>query len=210
MPTDAEKGAAEFLRSRAVRYLIVPLAIETDSGAHANYLVYDRETATLERFEPHGGVARSKLDYHPEELDRELVQAFSPLIPGLKFLPPSGYSPRIGFQLFDNYERKHRSISDPGGFCAIWAIFWVFLRLSYRQLDQAELLKRFIDRVRREKLSFRGVIRDFSARVTGLRDGIFASHGLDINAWINTRYTQAQFRALSSDYEGQYRSVLHT
>lgn len=210
MPSDSAKGATEFLKASSVRYLICPLAIETEAGAHANYLVYDRETSTLERYEPHGGTARGKLNYHPNELDREIVRAFAPLLPGMRFLPPSGYSPRIGFQLFDNFERKQRSISDPGGFCAIWAILWVFLRLSYRQLSQEELIKRFIDRIRHEKLSFRSVIRDFSARVTCLRDKLFVPHNLDINAWINTRYNKEQFQALAADYERQFRLVLHT
>jgi ankyrin repeat protein len=210
MPIDAGKGAEEFLRTMSVRYLIVPLAIETTTGAHANYLVFDKDTGTLERFEPHGVTARGKLNYHPNELDRELVKAFTPLLPGLRFLPPSGYSPRIGFQLFDNFERKQRSISDPGGFCAIWAILWVFLRLSYRHFDQTELIKRFVDRIRHEKLSFRAVIRDFSARVTDLRDKLLVKRDLDINAWINTRYTKEQFRDLSSDYEQQFRSAIHT
>lgn len=204
VPIGADASAARFMASTC-RYLIVPLGIETKHGSHANYLIYDKTTDILERFEPHGGKIGARFNYESEELDRQLVTVFSTLLPGMTFLPPSGFLPRIGFQLFDNYEHNtYMNIGDPGGFCAIWSIWYVDLRLSYRSLTQDKLVRKLLDRIRQEGLSFRNMIRDYSGRITTIRDDLLSRHELDINALLNSdRFTHAQFMAVARDIETQ-------
>jgi hypothetical protein len=209
LPPEANAGFQRFQKLTNYRYLLVPLGIDTDVISHANYLVYDRTMDTLERFEPHGSQFRKKVEYKAEELDRQLEQTFQIYFPKMKYLSPTNYLPRMGLQILDTFERKQKFIGDAGGFCAIWAVFWVHLRLSYRQVKPEDLIQRLIERIRLEKKSFRGVIRDFSGRITTLRDQLlFQPNKLQINQWINILYTSEQFNRVMQNYQQSFRQIM--
>jgi ankyrin repeat protein len=193
-PMDYERSLAAFLANPKFRYLLVPLGIETAEGSHANYLMFDKETKIMERFEPHGALAPEKLDYKPTMLDELLEAKFAKHIPGLIFHQPVHYLPRIGFQLLDNFEHnKYRNISDPGGFCALWCIWYIDQRLNYRHYKKKELVAKLIDKARQQKISFRTLVRNFSKNITDLRDKVLAEFDLDINDWLNDNYSETAY-----------------
>jgi hypothetical protein len=93
---------------------------------HFNFMVYDKEENNVYRFEPNGGVVNF---YNSPALDVMLKEKFKswgdigyksmndfcPMIPGKKgSRGPQGLENRLEEQL-----------TDPGGFCAYWSIFFI-------------------------------------------------------------------------------------
>ena len=96
----------------------------------------------------------------------------------------------IGLQSFDIVEQKTKNIGDPGGFCALWSIWYADMRITYQDLDRKKLFKKMIKYIKSQNISFRNIIRNYSKNITLLRDSIFDSIGITINDWINDKYTQ--------------------
>ena len=91
------------------RYIIIPVGIEMRAGSHANYLLYDRNTNEIERFEPHGSSIPRGLNYNPSLLDDILELRFKEINNDIKYIRPVDYLPKIGFQLLDVYERNKKN-----------------------------------------------------------------------------------------------------
>ena len=173
------------------RFIIIPLGIDLKAGAHANYLIYDIKNNSVERFEPHGSTIPPGLQYNPNLLDEILESRFKIINENIKYYRPKDFLPKIGFQLMDIYENK-RKIGDPGGFCAVWALWYVDMRLTYRDLSNKELVKVLIRSLRTQNISVKNMIRNYAKNCIEIRDKILNKAGLDINDWINGDYTDDQ------------------
>jgi len=123
-------------------------------------------------------------DAQLKELDQEI-----------KYIRPYEFLPKVGFQLFDIVERDKKKIGDPG-FCAIWSIWYVSQRLTYKDIKREELVKILIDLIKRQNVSFKNMIRNYSAKIVRLRDDLFKKSNLNINDWINEQYTETQYHTL--------------
>jgi len=121
---DCIKGGSEFI--------IIPLGIEMKAGSHANYIIFDVKANTVERFEPHGSSNPPGLNYEPSILDELIESRFKIFNESIKYYAPKDYEPKVGFQLLDIFESNRKKIGDPGGFCALWAIWYVDMRLTYK------------------------------------------------------------------------------
>lgn len=143
------------MRTCQKRFLIFPLILSScEVGAgHANYLILDREKATLEKFEPNGAafyneeIARV---FDIVEMDIRIVRYFNQVFARLgdsrkiTFLTPVGRC-ELGPQhlqaeadewdlVVDEARRR-----DPGGFCLAWSLWYTDLRLSNPQLSTDEV-----------------------------------------------------------------------
>ena len=98
--------------------------------------------------------------------------------------------PKIGFQYFDIMETKKKNIGDPGGFCALWSIWYTDMRLTYPHIDRKKLVKKMIKSIKEQNISFRNLIRNYSKNVLDLRDSLFQNVNMSINDWINDQYTE--------------------
>ena len=174
------------------RFIIIPLGIESREGNHANYLIYDSQINEIERFEPHGYNTPPGLYYNPSLLDGILESRFKNINENIKYIRPSDYLPKIGFQLMDVRENKKRKIGDPAGFCALWCIWYVDMRLTYRDTDRKKLANLLIKTVRSQNISFRNMIRNYSKYIIEIRDEILKKSDMDINDWLNDEYTDIQ------------------
>jgi ankyrin repeat protein len=174
------------------KFVIIPLGIEMKEGSHANYIIYDVEKKIIERFEPHGSTTPPGLNYNPELLDNILYSRFKELDKNVKYLKPKDYLPKIGFQLLDIFETKKKKIGDPGGFCALWVIWYVDMRLTYNELEPEKLVKKLINSIRTNNISVKNMIRNYAVNVIKLRDEILNYANLDINNWINDEYNESQ------------------
>ena len=170
-------------------FVIIPLGIELQQGSHANYLIYDVKNNQIERFEPHGSTTPPGLNYNPDLLDKILFTRFKELNENIKYLKPKDYLPKIGFQLLDIYETKKKKIGDPGGFCALWAVWYVDMRLTYRNLSPEKLVKKLVKSIRTNNISIKNMIRNYAVHIIKSRDEILQSAGLDINNWLNDEYS---------------------
>jgi ankyrin repeat protein len=175
--------------SKDTSFVLIPLGIELQQGSHANYLIYDVKNNIIERFEPHGSTTPPGLNYNPDLLDKILYTRFKEINENIKYLKPKDYLPKIGFQLLDIYETKKKKIGDPGGFCALWAIWYVDMRLTYRTLSPEKLVKKLVKSIRTNNISIKNMIRNYAVNVIKSRDLILGTAGLDINNWLNDEYS---------------------
>lgn len=129
---------------------------QTINIAHANVLIYDKKSFSLERFDPHG--FNDKFD--TPHLDLILPDFFSYYLPINNFYTPLSYCPRISFQLRE--ENIEKLSTDPGGFCSAWTLWYIDLRLSNPDISRKEIVQFAINNISNSG-SFRIFIRNYSS-----------------------------------------------
>lgn len=170
-------------------YIVIPLGIDTPIGSHANMIIIDNNKKTIERFEPNGADEPRGMKYNQELLDEILVNKFNSLLEKYKYLKPSDYLPVVGFQLLEITETdKCSKIGDPNGFCAVWCVWWVSMRVKYKKYDQKKLVLELIRTIKFKNLKFKNLIRNFSVSITELRDEELNKHKLTIDDWMLKNY----------------------
>lgn len=180
------------VKSKA-RFVIIPIGIEMKSGSHANYLIYDKHVKEVERFEPHGGTTTLiGFNYNSQYLDEVLSDYFKSIDKDIQYIKPKDYIPKIGFQLMDSQEDKNKRIGDPGGFCALWSIWYVDQRLTYHSYDRKTLIENLFDNIKIQGISYRNMIRNYSKNIINQRDILLKKINIDINDWLNDNYTYTQ------------------
>ena len=178
------------------RFIIIPLGIELKIGSHANYLIYDRKTNEIERFEPYGSEPPHGFNYDADLLDNILAFKFNEIDSKIKYIEPNKYLHKIGFQYHDIYEPKTGKIGDPSGFCALWSIWYADNRLKYPDIDRKSLVKKLVKEIKIKNVSFKNLIRNYSTTITDLRDKVLVAAGITINDWMNDQYNEKQYKII--------------
>jgi|694.fasta_scaffold128050_2 ankyrin repeat protein len=181
------------INNTKVRFVIIPLGIELKKGSHANYLIFDKKTYELERFEPYGSSSPYRFNYDSKLLDNILAFKFIEINENIKLISPDKFLPKIGFQYFDVYESKTKKIGDPGGFCALWSLWYTEMRLKYPDVDRKALVNKLLKEIKMSGVSFKNLIRNYSINITKIRDDIFDKSGITINDWLNDQYSESQY-----------------
>lgn len=194
--TDFEKNFEININKPQKRFIIIPLGIELKIGSHANYLLYDKKTNEIERFEPYGATSPPNFNYNSTLLDQILETKFSKLVPDIKYIKPNDYLPKIGFQFLDSAEKKSQKIGDPGGFCALWAIWYVDQRLIYSDVNRKVLVNKMLKEIKLRNISFKDLIRNYSKNIIKIREDIFKSANITINDWLNDQYSDDQINII--------------
>jgi hypothetical protein len=183
------------------RFFIIPLGIEINIDnsllGHANYIIIDYELLTIERFEPHGSESPYGLNYNASLLDNTLETKFNSFNLGLKYLPPYTYLPKIGFQMMEIKEKKNDYIGDPNGFCALWCIWWIDIKLANPNISSTILQELLFKEIINNYMSFKKIIRDYSTFITEIRDKLLSKIDSNINFWINDKITSDQIILLN-------------
>lgn len=186
------------------RFIIIPLGIVLEFGSHANYIIFDKKDMTFERFEPHGSSHPFGFDYNSNLLDSVLSEMFKKF----KYFSPKDFLPRIGLQILDVIEEKRKHIGDPSGFCAIWSIWYTDMRLTYYDMTRSKLINMIIKTMRREHISFKKMIRNYSQNITKIRDEILIQNNLTINDWLNEYYTTKQINDIFNDLRNKLYNLI--
>jgi len=193
-PTNLNEIIHKFIKDDKYKYLVIPIGIELENGAHSNILFYDKKTNELERFEPNGGSYPFKFNYNPKLLNILLRDKFMKLFANCTYKTPSEFLPKIGFQLLESYDHyKTKKIGDPGGFCAVWCVWYINMRIKYNVLDRDKLIIKLIQKIKEENIPFKTLIRNYAKKVIDIRDEILVESNLDINDWLNSNYDQAVY-----------------
>lgn len=174
------------------RFVIVPIGIELKNGSHSNYLIYDKKLNEIERFEPYGKSLPYLFDYKPNILDNVLQIKINAIDPSIKYITPNDYLDKISFQYIESIEHKKTKIGDPEGFCALWSIWYVDMRITYEDIPRKKLVKKLIKSLKLNGMSFRDMIRNYSKDIETIRDDILEKSNLTINNWINDQYNEEQ------------------
>jgi ankyrin repeat protein len=185
------------LQNNKKRFFIVPLGIELSIGAHSNMIIIDYHNKEIERFEPIGSDYPFGFNYNPKELDNQLTYFFKENLPDFKYVKPSDYLPKIGFQSFETSEHlKQKKIGDPSGFCAGWSNWWVDMRLTYQNIPREKLVSKLIKKIKSMNIPFKTIVREHTNTITKLRDEILESVELYIDNWLNDNYNEQQIKNL--------------
>lgn len=179
-----------FNKCKKKKYIIIPLLIIMPHGNHANSLIYNVAENTVERFEPHGSeFISSRYNYNSTLLDEQLQLFFNKIDENITYFKPSDYIPKIGFQ---SSEEKYTYIGDPEGFCVVWNIFYVDMRLTYHMIEKKKLIKNLMKHIKQNDSMFKNIIRNYTTNVIKIRDEVLRSADLNINDWMNQNYTTQQ------------------
>lgn len=197
IPSNFKDIITNFLSSN-YEYLIIPIGVELSNGSHANILIYDKTKNELERFEPHGSSYPSGFNYYPKILDIQIKSLFTYYLNDNKFkyFVPENFEPKIGFQILDilEYEYyKNITMTDPNGFCAAWCIWYIDMKLSNISIPRDLLIPKLINYIRLKNISFRTTIRNYTKKITDIRDNILKKNNLDINKWLYNNYTTKEW-----------------
>lgn len=191
-PTFFNAEMTKLLKDDNIRFIAIPLGIQISSGSHANFLLYDKTINELERFEPYGSDPPYQFKYNPELLDEIIKSKFVGFIPDLKYIAPKQYLPKIGFQYMDTNDRKNKKIGDPGGFCAIWTVWYIDMRVTHSDIPRKSLISKIIKHVKLHNMSFKNLIRNYTRHIVLLRDEYLLKANIDINDWINDNISSKQ------------------
>lgn len=179
-------------------YIVVYLIIViNDNMSHANILLYSKKTNEIERFDPMGYAPYIRND--GAYLDNKLDTYFSNVIKNSKYVRQKEYMSNIGMQKIELTEPYNTYIGDPLGFCAVWSIWYVDMRLSYPDVQRKKLIKYITQQFTNQQLYYRTVIRNYSKNITDLRDSIFNKVNININIWKNYEYTVNEFDTFISE-----------
>ena len=182
------------------KYIVIPIGIEMATGAHANIIFIDTKNKTIERFEPNGGNIPIGFNYNPKLLDTILQGKFKDYLEDYTYYPPYKFIPIIGFQMLENLETNYtKRIGDPNGFCGIWCTWWIYQRMVNINININTIAYELIKYIKYDNLKFKNVVRNFSDKVTKLRDNYLSKYKLNINDWVVNNYTEDDINNLEKD-----------
>lgn len=132
------------------------------SGGHANMLIYDLHTKTMERFDS-AGVSYSGC-LGNTTVDKQIQKLFiDKMGHGFikKYLKP--FTKHKIFQELQEAEKIKRIPSDPKyGFCSVWACWWSDLRMMNPDIKREKLIEYTLKKFKKLNLSLTEYIRNYS------------------------------------------------
>ena len=161
-------------KSSTKRFVVMPFAfdcrdvekrekkIDRDKGdyGHANWLIYDFKTKSMERFEPNAALAR----LCDKDIDLQIQKLFAENMGKsfiAKYYSPLDFCPKIkNVQTIQSREKEFMK-GDPGGFCMAWSAWYADLRLSNPDKDREVVLDLAIKKIQDSPKSFTEYIRSY-------------------------------------------------
>lgn len=164
------------LKNKNINFIISPLRIlDPETGGHANYLIFNKQTFEIERFEPYGS------NINNNNLDLKLKEFYSNINKKINYLSPNEFCPNLGIQELQEIEleleKSQESIGDPLGFCSAWSIWYADLRLSNPNKKREELIKKSIN-INLQKNNLTNFIRSYSQFIVDQRDQLLRKNNI--------------------------------
>lgn len=149
---------------------LIRLSIPGVGDAHANFLLYDREKATVTLFEPRGDLPEC-----PKRTLNKYLRAYfkvklkATLVRSLEICPKKG--PQSAATI------KHMTLGlkhkyDTMGFCAAWVIFMLDMRLSYPDVSMKRLVYTTLDLLDKHELGSQHYIMEYIQETEELRKSL--------------------------------------
>ena len=135
-----------------VRFLAFVLNLKKhgDKYRHANILLFDKTKKILSRFEPYGQSTPFEGETYLDSYIKRSVD-----VPFEKYIEPSRFCPQA--------KGGKRLKNDPLGFCMVWVIWYLDLRLTYPDVDEDKLQESAIAQIDNEYSDFKQFIRQYAA-----------------------------------------------
>jgi hypothetical protein len=148
------------------RFIVFPFGFScAESGGHANIMLYDQYTKTLERFDSLGDGNSKCLNV--KDLDKKILKLFKEKMGDdfvKEYLTPFGEH-KI-FQELQDAENKRKLPTDPEyGFCSAWACWWADVRLHNPAIHRDELIVLALEEIYNIADSLTDFIRNYSQNI---------------------------------------------
>lgn len=171
-------------------YIVIPINIENGEKGHANILLWNLNENIIIRFEPNGSREPNTMYYNSGLLDIKLKTYFEKINPKITYIKPNKYLPIIGFQVIENISNKNcRNIGDPNGFCLVWCIWFIHHFIINQHISLNKISCYLINNLKLNNINFKDMIRNYSKNISKLRDEYLEKVDLDINKYINNKYS---------------------
>ena len=163
--------------------LCIPLMIDATDllgniEGHLNLLIIKVDTREIMRFEPHGAsvlTANRKDDEDVNKFLEDLTNKINKYLDLLKsnkrkfiYQDPSKICPKInnnlrkeGFQYLENADKRKKKGTEGGGFCQLWAMFFMECILRNPDMDIKDVYKNAYTIMNDDPKYFKDVIRGF-------------------------------------------------
>ena len=166
------------------RFMLISLIIIQKDTNHQNFIIYDKQKNSIERFDPYGFINNE----NTLDLDKFLDKLFKKIIKNIKYISPKEFMNRIGFQNISEFENKYENIKigDPNGFCVAWCFWYLEMKLNNPDLDNIKLINKSIKNIINTNKSFTEYIRDYANDLFNIIEKIF----LQIKLTKNTIYNK--------------------
>lgn len=163
-------------RDKSRSLIVMPLLIKLgENQAHYNFIIYNKQKNTLERFEPNGSnvfISQTPIIDHmfttiQNGSLRKFILDNTQHTTGYRYIDPNNMCPNIsgseGFQLIESQEISMSSL-DPGGFCLYWSMFYLDNRLKNPQIDNETLTIQLMNMInsRQGYTKFKNFIRSYA------------------------------------------------
>ena len=146
------------------RFILIPFGFTClKYGGHANYLIYDRNEKSLERFEPYGKSSRDCTN--PYDLDDKIKKLFQDNL-GVDFIKkyykPLDFMPIKSFQSLQEDEGEMSENDNEQGYCAAIVAYFTELRLNNPNKDRKRLVKIALEKLKNGDKSLTEIFRGYS------------------------------------------------
>ena len=82
------------------------------------------------------------------------------------------------------------------------------MRITYSELSRNKLVDKLIQTLRKNNISFKNMIRNYSSNILDIRDKVFDKANIDINHWLNDAYTPKQFDIIIKEIETKINNII--
>jgi hypothetical protein len=155
------------------RFVIMHLSLHCPGEiSHANVLIYDSKTGTLERFDPTGS---ESITGSLPKIDSDLEATFHGKI--TEYIAPLGFCPMKSFQTIEMEEfDEDESIwaGDPIGFCLNWTMWYIHLRMANPNIPRNQVIQKALDELGSK--SFKNFIRNYTNIAAGYVEEIYPEY----------------------------------
>lgn len=138
-----------FMFVETIELFLIPFSIKKQEGdtfsGHKNLLVIDRAKKQFEFYDPNGALGHI-LDYQ-HRIWKNIVHYFTVKMPGqfdgYRILTVEKSCPIQNFQFYESFRSRDPKYIE--GFCVVWTMFLLHLRIKYHQHDPMLVQQHFID-----------------------------------------------------------------
>ena len=147
---------------------------------HANILIYDVANKYVERFDPYGNVAF----IDNKSIDNLLESFFKDYFPTLKYISSMSITHGISFQIFSDENNDSNYVeNDPIGFCMVWCLWYVEMRIKNIHMNPKSLIKKTVYQINKNENKFKDYIRDYSNYLDTEKNNILNLAGVPDKYW---------------------------
>jgi len=177
-----------------VKFIFIFLTFENekpcrkyDNYAHANLIIYSKSKKLFERFEPNGCSVDFSVWFESQSFDLEFGKYIKKHFPGRGYHTPITCCPYIGIQMIqENEKRGMMNVPvGPGGYCAVFSLWIIALRLRNPDEDFQILQYKAIKKIQKGNKEFTTFINNFAEYIVRKREELIKKLPINIGKYIN-------------------------